>query len=142
MTTDALDPKTIALKFYPPLRDGNTSEASAFLSDDWSDIPLNPGQSPGPSGYQEMVSKLRGFIPNLTWTIEDVIAGGDRVVVRSSIRGVPEGHVMGIHFSGHEVTFEAIDIHQIADGKIVKTWHVEDKMSILKQFGVPHLSFR
>lgn len=134
--------KTVALRFYEPLRDGDTSRTKEFLSPTWQDVPLNDGQSSGPDGYAEMVKKLRSFLPKLEWQIDDVIVGDDRVVVRSTVRGTPEGHAAGIHFTGHLVHFTAIDIHQITGGFIATTWHVEDKMSILRQFGIPHLSFR
>jgi predicted ester cyclase len=134
--------RDIALRFYAPLRTGDTSEVFDILSENWEDIPLNDGQTTGPKGFIEMVHKLRSFLPDLVWNIDSVVVEDDQVVVRSLISGKPQGDILGIHYEANKIEFMAIDMHQISDGKIVKTWHVEDKMSILKQFGVPHLSFR
>lgn len=142
--TDAAEEqvRATALRFYEPLRTGDTSAIREFLADNWQDIPLNDGQTPGPDGFAEMVGKLRSFLPDLTWDIDDIVVSGNRVVVRSLISGVPQGSILGVRYEANKIQFMAIDIHQIVDSKIVTTWHVEDKMSILKQFGIPHLSFR
>jgi predicted ester cyclase len=136
------DARTIALRFYDPLMTGDVSDSAAFMADDWSDLPEKAGQAPGRAGFAQMVEELRGFFHGLTWTIDDVITDGDRVVVRSTVRGTPQMHLLGLQVAGNEVAFMAIDIHRIADGRIAQTWHVEDKVAIMRQFGMPHISFR
>ena len=138
----AADAKTIALRFYEPLRSGDAAGAAEFLAEDWQDIPLNAGQSPGRAGFTEMADKLHGFMPDLTWQIDDVVAEGNRVVVRSTLSGTPQGKLLGLHLRGDQVSFMAIDIHEVADGKIKTTWHVEDKAAILGQLRLPHVTLR
>jgi predicted ester cyclase len=134
--------KEIALQFYEPLRSGDFSKIDDFLAPNWQDIPLNKGQSQGSKGYVEMVKKLRSFIPDLVWDIDDVIIEKEKVVVRSTISGNPDVKVIGLHITGKPVKFSAIDIHKISDEKISITWHVEDKLGVFSQFGISHISFR
>jgi predicted ester cyclase len=138
----AMTAKEIALRFYDPLMTGDVSATAEFMAEDWIDLPEKAGQTPGRAGFAQMVSELRGFFQGLVWSIDDVIVDGDRVVVRSTLRGTPHAHLLGLNVTGHEVAFMAIDIHRVADGRIAQTWHVEDKMAIMKQFGLPHVSFR
>jgi predicted ester cyclase len=129
----------LALRFYEPLQTGDTTLVQEFIAPDWLDIPLGKGQTPGRPGYGQMVSSLRTFLPNLSWQIADVITMGDRVVVRSLVSGTPRIKLLGLPFRGKPLQFMTIDIHQVREGKIQTTWHLEDRLSILGQFGLPRL---
>ena len=69
-----------------------------------------------------------------TWTIEDVIAEGDKVVVRATNTCVQESF-FGIPGHGRPQTFTATFIHRIADGKVHETWRNADDLGRLLQLG-------
>jgi predicted ester cyclase len=69
-----------------------------------------------------------------TWTIEDVIAEGDKVVVRATNTCVQESF-FGIPGRGRTQTFTATFIHRIADGKVLETWRNADDLGRLLQLG-------
>jgi predicted ester cyclase len=60
----------------------------------------------------------RGF-PDTRWTVEEVIAEGDTVVVRWSLRGTHMGEFEGIAPTGKVLTTTGISIYHFANGKIV-----------------------
>ncbi len=74
------------------------------------------------------------------WTVqliaEDMIAEGDKVVVRSTFRGTHKGDLMGIPPTGKQVTMPLILIYRIADDKIVEHWMQADALGLLQQLGV------
>src|ERR671933_3065691 len=60
--------------------------------------------------------------PDVRVMIEDLVADGDRVVKRFKLRGTHTGDFNGIPPTGKQITFEGIDILQLADGKISEIW--------------------
>jgi predicted ester cyclase len=70
-----------------------------------------------------------------THTIEDMIAEGDKVVVRVSARGTHSGELFGIPASGRELTTTGVAILRIENGKIVEHWSEVDMMRVLVQIG-------
>jgi predicted ester cyclase len=111
-----------------------------FLAPDWEDIPAGGGQRPGADGYADMITRLRGFMPDCRIELHDVVIEGDRAAVHSTIHGTPQGELLGLQVSGKPVAMRTVDIHRIVDGRIATTWHVEDRLGMIAQFGRPHLS--
>jgi predicted ester cyclase len=69
-------------------------------------------------------------------TIEDVIAEGDRVMVRWSSRGIHQGELAGLPPTYKQVTNSGINIFRVADGKIAEVWDIMDRMWVWQQRGV------
>ena len=72
--------------------------------------------------------------------VEDVIAEGDRVVVRWTNAGTHVGEFAGIPPSSRTFTIAGVDIYRVADGKLAEHWHVVDQLSMLTQLGVLAMS--
>jgi steroid delta-isomerase-like uncharacterized protein len=132
--------RAMVLRFYPAFDTGTVTAVEDFLAPDWEDIPAGGGQRPGAAGYADMIARLRGFMPDCRIELHDVVVEGDRAAVHSTIHGTPQGEVLGMHVSGKRVAMRTVDVHRIADGRIATTWHVEDRLGMLAQFGRPHLS--
>ncbi|MEM7255197.1 MAG: ester cyclase [Pseudomonadota bacterium] len=62
-----------------------------------------------------------------------MIQQGDQVVVRSRATGTPAGPLFGVDGKGKGFDILAIDIHTVANGKIVRSYHVEDWAGALRQ---------
>ncbi len=58
---------------------------------DWQDIPLAPGQGPGPWGIKPLIRVFKEAFPDLAITVHDVIADGNRIAVRAEITGTHAG---------------------------------------------------
>ena len=79
---------------------------------------------------------LKAF-PDHHITIEDVIAEGDKVVIRCMVTGThTDGDYMGIAPTGKQFKMSAIIISRIVDGKIVARKSVRDMLDAFKQVGV------
>lgn len=74
------------------------------------------------------------LIPDLEWKMQDVVVGGDKVVVRSVATGSPRGSFMGLELDGsRSFRIDTIDIHQIENGKIARVHHLEDWATAIRQ---------
>ena len=105
------------------------------LSAGWIDIPMAPGQKAGRAGMKGAMDGYFQSFPDFNVVNQDMIAEGDKVVVRSEIHATQSGAFAGVAPSNRPFTIMAIDIHQICDGRVVKTWHVEDWLNGLFQMG-------
>lgn len=90
----------------------------------------------GPEAPRQAMKILHTALPDAHVTIEDVIAEGDRVVVRNTWRGTHLGPLMGIPPTGKPLVLTGIVIWRIADGKIVERWANIDTLGVLQQLGV------
>jgi len=100
------------------------------LSDDMS-TPLI-----GPVGFKPFHETFRGAFPNIEVTVEDLIAEGDKVAVRCSVRGKHTGDHLGVTASNAPVEFTGIGIARVKEGKIVEAWNNFDFLKMNKQIGV------
>jgi len=78
-----------------------------------------------------------GMIPDLNWDVKEMLVDGNRVTVRSIASGTPnspEGHFFGAPTDGSK-KFEimTIDVHTIENGKMVRSYHVEDWATAIQQ---------
>ncbi len=87
-------------------------------------------------GYKQAVTMLRTAFPDYHITIDDMIAEGDKVVLRLHWSGTHKGEFMGIPPTGKHITVEGISIHRIEGGKIVEQKGMVDSMSMMQQLGV------
>jgi steroid delta-isomerase-like uncharacterized protein len=84
---------------------------------------------------KEVFARLRRAYPDLHFTVEDLIAEDDKVVVRDSVTGTHRGEYMGIPATGKSVTYHKIFIFRFLIGRIVETWSVVDVLSQMRQLG-------
>jgi ketosteroid isomerase-like protein len=92
-----------------------------------------PGECWGLATSIKVVSGFASSIPDMKFDIKEVLVAGDRVIVRGEVTGTPAGDLFGVHRSGKSFRIMAVDIHTIADGKIIKTYHMENWLSALGQ---------
>jgi predicted ester cyclase len=69
-------------------------------------------------------------------TVEEMIAEGDRVMVRWSSSGTHQGESHGLPPTGKQVTNSGINIFRVADGKIAEVWDIYDRLWLWQQPGV------
>lgn len=94
-----------------------------------------PGQREGRDGLKDRVSMLiEGLVP--TFTIEDIVAEGDRVVVRWTNSARHMGNFLGIAPTGRSCAIAGIDIYRLEDGRLAEHWHVIDQLTMLQQLGL------
>ncbi len=100
--------------------------------------PTFPG---GLDPIKATASMWRTAFPDLQISIEDMIAEGDRVVARLTIRGTHQGELRSqllgtLAPTGRQATWTGIDLFRIAGGRIAERWNERDLVGLLQQLGV------
>ena len=122
--------------FYEAFDTGNVESLDEFISLAWVDNTLPPGRNPGREGMKQAILALRGAVPDLHCSVEAVLSSGDIHSVRIIFSGTHTGPFLGAPPTGHLIRFIAFDMHRIADGRIVESWHLEDNITVLQQMGI------
>jgi hypothetical protein len=93
-----------------------------------------PGECWGRDTSIKVVSSFATTIPDMKFEIKEMLVAGDRVIVRGEVTGTPSGELFGVPHSGKSFRMMAVDIQTIRDGKICKTFHMENWLSAIGQF--------
>ena len=138
-TMSAAQNKAIVSRFYEELwNDRNLQVADELFADDCVTHQLRSGAEPvgvprGPEAIKHHVADwMRGF-PDLRFTIEEMIAEGDRVVSRSVLRGSHTGPWLGILPTGKEINIRMSVTHRIENSKIVEDWVLVEALGLFQQ---------
>lgn len=115
---------------------GNLSLVHDLLADDFVShfaglpFPLNK------TAYIGMMEQSTHAFAEFTFTIDDIFAEGDKVVIRLTGRGVHVGEFMGIPATNKPIEVTGILIRRIQAGKIAEEWHNNDMFGMMQQLGV------
>ena len=116
---------------------GNISRADEFLAPGFVEREeLPPGIPRDREGVKQLTAVLHSAFPDFNATIDDLLAEGDKVVIRQTWTGTQKGEWMGMPPTGKTVSFGVIDIIRIAGGKFVEHWGQMDSMGMMQQLGV------
>jgi predicted ester cyclase len=86
-------------------------------------------------GAKGIVAAFYSAFPDQRHSFEDILAEGDRVVTRVTVRGTHRGEFQGIPPTGKAVTSASIQIDRVAGGKIAEHWSSPDLLGLLQQLG-------
>jgi predicted ester cyclase len=114
---------------------GDEATADAIIHPDFFDHTNPPGMQRGLEGHKAIVRLFRSIFPDLEWRIDDLIAEGDKVVARTTMRGTQRGEFFGIPQTGRTVEMGGVHIMRIADGKIIEHWGSNDDLGLMRQLG-------
>ena len=92
-----------------------------------------PGECWGRDTSIKVVANFANTIPDMKFDIKEMLVAGDRVIVRGEVTGTPSGELFGVPHSGKSFRMMAVDIQTIKDGRIAKTFHMENWLSALGQ---------
>jgi predicted ester cyclase len=92
-----------------------------------------PGECWGRDASIRVVGGFARSIPDMKFEIKEVLVAGDRVIVRGEVTGTPAGDLFGVPHAGKSFKIMAIDIQTIRDGKIARTYHLENWLSAMGQ---------
>jgi steroid delta-isomerase-like uncharacterized protein len=133
MTPD--DNKAIVRRFVDEIFVGGRHEtvdellADDFVAHTW------PSTGHPKDDLKAAIDRVAGGLADPVFTIEDVIAEGDRVAVRLTTAATHVGEFMGMPPSGKRYSIEEIHIFRIRSGKVVEHWHQFDQMGLMRQLG-------
>jgi steroid delta-isomerase-like uncharacterized protein len=98
-------------------------------------VPGRPEPMRGPAGYLTIIEMMRGGFPDIQWTLEEMVAEGDKVAARFTMRGTHRGPFFGVPPSGKTIVVQAMNIYRLAGGQIVEEHGQPDMLGLLQQIG-------
>jgi predicted ester cyclase len=84
----------------------------------------------------EHTRQFLGAFPDVQVKIDDLIAEDDKVVARLLVAGTNTGSFAGQPPTGRYVTFGSFRIYRLANGKLVETWAMQDRLLLMEQLGL------
>jgi steroid delta-isomerase-like uncharacterized protein len=84
---------------------------------------------------KQFLAPFNKAFPDLTRNIVDLVAEGDKVAVSINVTGTYKGEFQGIPPTGKQISFTAMDILTIIDGKVIEEWATADMMGLMQQIG-------
>ena len=131
------DDRAVVESFYTLLSSLTAADiagrASKVMAPNWESIGDYSGAK---KTKDQFVQQLQGFaklMPDLKWAVQEIIQQGNRFVVRGRATGTPNGPFFGVPASGKSFDIMSIDIHTVENGLIVRSYHVEDWGTALRQ---------
>ncbi len=131
------DDTSTVTAFYDLLSNpGSQDQVAAFqvaTSDDWESVGDYSGATKSREAFLGQMGGFAQLIPDLDWEIKAMHQDGEFVTVRSRATGTPVGPFFGVDGQGRGFDIMTIDIHELEDGVIVRSYHVEDWAGALQQ---------
>jgi steroid delta-isomerase-like uncharacterized protein len=130
------DNKELVRKFWEVAEKGDYDAFGDYITEDSVDHSPMPGQPPGLEGVKYIFKMLKAAMPDFSQEIVDMVAEGDRVVVRAVSRGTHQGEMMGLPPTGKQVQIDEIHIVRVKDGKMTEHWGLVDQAALMAQLGL------
>ncbi len=128
-------------KFYDYLSNpGSAEHASAFTAiaaENWESIGNYSGKNKTRDAFKGQVGGFAKLIPDLKWDVQSMYQDGNTVIVRSRATGTPVAPLFGVDGQGRSFDILTIDIHELENGAIARSYHVEDWAGALRQLKGP-----
>jgi steroid delta-isomerase-like uncharacterized protein len=135
------DTKAIMRRFYDEVINGrNLDLIDELTTPDFIEHEEFPGLASGREGVKQFFSMMRTAFPDFRMNVEDMIAEGDKAVVRATLTGTHRGDFMGIPATGKSISVTVIDIVCFSGGKVAEHWGVSDTAGMMEQLGVAPLA--
>lgn len=97
------------------------------------------GELTGRDGVKQQSQVTREAFPDITTTIDAMVAEDDLVTARITYDATHEGEYLGVPATGKQVSFNGTNVFRIESGKIAEVWPMVDTLGVLQQFGVSEL---
>ena len=132
-----IESRDAAVRAFDALRHKDLDEFESLHVDDFVDHDPGPGEIPTPAGRREFFLGIQSSFPDWDQQVQDVIAEGDKVVIRWIGRGTHEREFPpGVPATGKQVAVQGIAVFRMEDGKMAERWAVVDQFGMMKQLGV------
>ena len=90
----------------------------------------------GREEYKQVYAVFRSALHDTRLEIDDLIAEGDRVMSRVSLRCVHGGEFEGLPPTGKEIALDAFTVFRLVDGRIAEEWEIIDELGMMQQIGM------
>ena len=130
------DNKAVVARFVEEFKNrANHDIVDELFATDFVHHLKDPRLPPGRDGMKAVGQAVVGGFPDVSVTVEDLVAVGDRVIERTAVKAAHTGEFNGIPATNNPVVWSEIHIYRLEDGKIAELWSEIDFLSLLTQLG-------
>jgi predicted ester cyclase len=130
-------PSVIARSWFDAMNAGDLARCDELFSPTYQmHFPGIPEGARGPEVIRGVVTGYRSAFPDLRFTLENVVAEGDMVLVHWWVEGTNLGSLMGAPPTGKHVRWTGMSLLRIENGKITEDWVENDRLGMLQQLGL------
>lgn len=132
----AEDNKTIVRRSLEEFNQGNLSVIDELFAPDFVyHDPANPTVH-SRQDYKQWLTQFRAAFPDVRISVEDMLAEGDKVAYRYTLRATQSGSWRGAPPTGKPISVTAIVIARLTGGKIAEGWQNADALGLVQQLGL------
>ena len=134
---DMEDNRATANRFMDEI--GNRGDLSAIdemIDEKFVNHSPVPGISSDRAGFRTFTKQIHEGFSDINYVTNDLIAEGDKVVIRGTFNSRNTGGFMGAPATGSEVTMTFAVTLRIKDGKIIERWGNADELGLNMQLGM------
>ncbi len=117
--------QSLALRYHKDIfQEGKIETADEILSPDFViHNPVLPEElRKGPEGVKKYASAIMEAVQNRKLVQDDIVAKGDKVMIRWTNSGINTGPLFGNPSTGKPYVATGLDLFRISNGKIMEIW--------------------
>lgn len=122
-------------EFYEWMSGGDPAEIGTYMRDDFIDHDPFVNPQGDHEGMRQAVHGLQSAFPDLSITVEEMVAEGDTIAARFTARGTQQGQFMDMPPSGKSFEVTGLDVVHFREGKMAEHWGQIDQLGLLRQLG-------
>ena len=127
--------KAVVHRWVEAFNEGNLDAVDELVTDSYIRHDPNAPEVRGPEEEKRLIVMYRSAFPDLHFTVEDMVAEGDKVATRIGISATHRGELLGIPPTEKQLAFTAMELYRIANGKIDEQWVNVDTLGMMQQIG-------
>lgn len=128
-----MDNTTIARRFHDAINAGKLEIIDELVGENFVEHEELPGLAGGREGLRQFFAMTRAAFPDFSMVIEDMVAEGDKVFVRATMKGTQKGPFMEIPASGKSMAVPFADVLRFEGGRAVEHWGIMDSGVMVRQ---------
>ncbi|WP_240649071.1 ester cyclase [Streptomyces sp. Z26] len=136
MTTTPEQNIALVRTAYRAMENGDLDAAVGMLTEDFlAHVHGAAEPLPGRDVWRYGAQGMRDAFPDLTITVRDIFATGDKVTVLVLMEGTHQGAFQQFEASGARVAFRSVEVYRVAGGRIAEEWVAPDLLQLMQQIG-------
>ena len=97
--------------------------------------PVPPEPMRGVEAFRGFLKDLYAGLPDVSVSVDEMIAEGEKVACRWTMKGTHDGPLFGFPATGNPVEISGFAHYRIVDGKVVEELGAGNSISLLQQIG-------
>jgi steroid delta-isomerase-like uncharacterized protein len=127
--------KAIVRRWVDAFNEGDLDAVDDLLTDSYVRHDPNSPEVRGPEEEKQLIAMYRSAFPDLRFSVEDMVAEADKVFTRVGISATHEGELLGIPATRRRLSFTAMELYRLEEGKIDEQWVNVDTLGMMQQIG-------